>query len=93
MNGDSPRANRIVRLLFALCGLAATAGVAQTLAELASYDGPDRTARLVAGAKLEGSLLFYTSTGIRESGHGCFQENMASKLKSGAPVQKPFYSG
>ncbi len=34
---------------------------AQTLAELAVYEGPDRTARLIAGAKKEGSLLFYTT--------------------------------
>ena len=41
--------------------LLATTGHAQTLAELAVYDGPDRTARLIAGARKEGSLQFYTT--------------------------------
>jgi iron(III) transport system substrate-binding protein len=34
---------------------------AQSLSELASYEGPDRTARLIAGAKKEGVLQFYTT--------------------------------
>lgn len=34
---------------------------AQTLAELAMYSGPDRTERLVAGAKKEGSVAVYSS--------------------------------
>jgi iron(III) transport system substrate-binding protein len=32
-----------------------------TLAEIATYNGPDRTARLIAGAKKEGQLDLYTS--------------------------------
>ena len=47
--------------LVAMASLLATAGHAQTLAELARYEGPDRTARLIAGAKKEGSLQFYTT--------------------------------
>ena len=38
-----------------------TAVDAQSLAELATYEGSDRTARLIAGAKKEGSLQFYTT--------------------------------
>ena len=47
--------------LLAALVLLATPGHVQTLAELAVYDGPDRTARLIAGAKKEGSLQFYTT--------------------------------
>lgn len=41
--------------------LVATISHAQTLSELALYEGSDRTARLIAGAKKEGSLQFYTT--------------------------------
>ena len=41
--------------------LLATPGHAQTLAELALYEGSDRMARLIAGARKEGSLQFYTT--------------------------------
>ncbi len=34
---------------------------AQTLAELAAYEGADRTTRLIAGAQKEGVLQFYTT--------------------------------
>ena len=33
----------------------------RTLAELAMYSGPDRTERLIAGAKKEGVLTIYSS--------------------------------
>ena len=36
--------------------------LAQTVADVASYQGPDRTERLVAGAKKEGTLSFYSSS-------------------------------
>ena len=48
-------------LLISLLGLVATTSQAQSLSELAVYDGPDRSARLIAGAKKEGSLQFYTT--------------------------------
>ncbi len=48
-------------LLSAALSLLVTGSHAQTLAELAVYDGSDRTARLIAGAKKEGSLQFYTT--------------------------------
>ena len=41
--------------------LLAAPGHAQTLAELALYEGSDRMARLIAGARKEGSLQFYTT--------------------------------
>ena len=47
--------------LVATLGLLATTSRAQTLAELAGYQGPDRTARLIAGARKEGMLQFYTT--------------------------------
>lgn len=40
------------------------AGWAQSVASIASYDGADRQARLVEGAKKEGSLLLYATTPI-----------------------------
>ena len=56
------KATRILPLLLAAwLHTSAFESAAQTLAELAAYDGSDRTARLIAGAKKEGSLLFYTT--------------------------------
>ena len=45
----------------ALLALSLCAGdaQAQSLGELAAYSGPDRTQRLVAGAKKEGALMLY----------------------------------
>src|SRR5215470_10714536 len=51
-----------------LVSLAATPALAQqispTLAELATYNGPDRTARLIAGAKKEGVVTVYSSVTV-----------------------------
>ena len=41
--------------------LSITAAHAQTIAELAAYDKPDREQKLLAGAKKEGELQLYTS--------------------------------
>ncbi|HET9650938.1 MAG TPA: extracellular solute-binding protein [Usitatibacter sp.] len=49
----------IAAALFA-CGFA-TGALAQTVAELAAYDKPDREQKLAAGAKKEGELAIYTS--------------------------------
>src|SRR5262245_26711018 len=38
--------------------------VSPTLAELASYTGPDRTERLIAGAKKEGVVTVYSSVTV-----------------------------
>src|SRR5580658_2141091 len=56
-----------------LCGLfAATSAFAQgtnsTLAEIAAYSGPDRIAKLVAGAKKEGAVNVYTSETVEDVG-------------------------
>ena len=39
---------------------------AQTLADLANYSGPDRTARLIAGAKKEGTVTLYSSATLAD---------------------------
>ena len=49
-----------VAAILAVVGFLAPAR-AQTLAELANYSGADRTARLVAGAKREGTVTLYSS--------------------------------
>jgi iron(III) transport system substrate-binding protein len=56
-----------------LCGLfAATSAFAQgtnsTLAEIAAYSGPERIAKLVAGAKKEGAVNVYTSETVEDVG-------------------------
>jgi hypothetical protein len=54
-----------------LCGLfAATSAFAQwtnsTLAEIAAYSGPDRIAKLIAGAKNEGAVNIYSSETVED---------------------------
>jgi ABC-type Fe3+ transport system substrate-binding protein len=56
-----------------LCGLlAATSAFAQgtnsTLAEIAAYSGPDRIAKLIAGAKKEGAVNIYSSETVEDIG-------------------------
>jgi len=46
-------------LLLALC--VSASAQSPTLAELATYSGPDRTQRLIAGARKEGSVTLYSS--------------------------------
>jgi iron(III) transport system substrate-binding protein len=48
------------------CALAQGAG--STLAEIASYTGPDRIAKLLAGAKKEGVVNVYTSETVEDVG-------------------------
>ena len=52
--------------------LAATSAFGQgtnsTLAEIAAYSGPDRLAKLVAGAKKEGAVNIYTSETVEDLG-------------------------
>jgi iron(III) transport system substrate-binding protein len=52
---------RAATLLAALLAACSGPAQAQTLEELAGYSGPDRTARLVAGAKKEGAVTLYSS--------------------------------
>src|SRR5690242_21869515 len=53
----------MIRFLLGAALLALTLGPAQaqTVEELALYNGPDRTERLIAGAKKEGALNIYSS--------------------------------
>jgi len=41
-------------------------GAAPTLADIASYEGPDREKRLIEGAKKEGELMFYSSIPVED---------------------------
>jgi iron(III) transport system substrate-binding protein len=61
MSMGTTRMVMFFKLLFVLPALATTLVQAQMLAELARYDGADRTARLIAGAQKEGMLQFYTT--------------------------------
>ena len=51
-------------LLFSIAGMLSTAGWAQSVASIAMYEGADRQAQLVQGAKKEGSLTLYATTPI-----------------------------
>src|SRR3984957_21227725 len=53
-------------LLGPTCAFAQGAG--STLAEIAAYAGPDRIAKLVAGAKKEGAVNVYTSETVEDIG-------------------------
>ena len=56
-------------LLAAMLALAATPALAQTrsLAEVAAYQGQDRTQRLIEGAKREGTVTYYTTLVAEDS--------------------------
>ena len=56
--------------LFVLLGptCAFSQGAGPTLAEIASYTGPDRVAKLIAGAKKEGTVNVYTSETVEDVG-------------------------
>src|SRR3979490_182153 len=72
MSGQHPRhampsAGQWALSIALTCLLAAPAPAQQrapTLAELATYDGPDRTKRLVDGAKKEGAVTIYSSVTV-----------------------------
>ena len=56
---------------------------AQTLSELANYSGPDRTARLLAGAKREGTVTLYSSLTLADQSAvvGAFQAKYGIKVQ------------
>src|SRR4051812_18000620 len=60
----------LVALFAALSALALVPGhaAAQTIAELASFSGPDRTQRLNDGARREGNLMIYSSMTVPDMG-------------------------
>ena len=61
VRGSVHQAEQPIRRFALLLWLALGPAQAQTLQELATYQGPDREQRLLAGAKKEGALLFYTT--------------------------------
>src|SRR5712671_5165348 len=60
----------LVALSAALCAIALVPGnaAAQTIAELAGASGPDRTQRLIDGARREGNLMIYSSMTVPDMG-------------------------
>jgi len=59
----------VLAVLLALppCGLVLAQAVgSSTVADIAAYGGPDRTAKLIAGAKKEGTVTVYTSANIED---------------------------
>ena len=52
-------------LLALPCGFASAQG-ASTTADLATYAGPDRAEKLIAGAKKEGTVTLYTSANVED---------------------------
>jgi iron(III) transport system substrate-binding protein len=70
-------------MLVAAALLFGTATRAQTLAELANYAGPDRTARLIAGAKKEGTVTLYSSATLQDQSAivGAFQAKYGIKVQ------------
>ena len=50
------------------CGSSAPAETASPVAELATYDGPDRLQKLIEGARREGELTIYTSAQTTDLG-------------------------
>ena len=82
MANGAERAGALVAALLAVCICGASAR-AQTLAELASYSGPDRSARLVAGAKREGTVTLYSSATLADQSAivGAFQAKYGIKVQ------------
>jgi iron(III) transport system substrate-binding protein len=76
------RAAALVAAMLAVCIWGAPAR-AQTLAELADYTGPDRSARLVAGAKKEGTVTLYSSATLADQSAilGAFQAKYGIKVQ------------
>jgi iron(III) transport system substrate-binding protein len=66
-------------LCAALTGLAAAAPVS----DIALYDGPDRTERLIEGARKEGSLNLYTSLTVEDMAalNGAFEARYGIKVR------------
>jgi iron(III) transport system substrate-binding protein len=69
LQGDvcRPGALTLATALIALASLLAPCGAsAQTPADVAAYAGADRTERLIAGARREGTLTLYTSAAVAD---------------------------
>jgi iron(III) transport system substrate-binding protein len=63
---NGPGGRRAAALVAAILLAGSVPSRAQTLADLASYSGPDRTQRLVAGAKKEGTVTLYSSATLAD---------------------------
>ncbi|MEA2907579.1 MAG: iron(III) transport system substrate-binding protein [Alphaproteobacteria bacterium] len=78
-----PRSLWVLALAALITQFAAPAAFAQApnVAELAAYQGADRTERLVAGAKKEGTLTIYTSATVDDMAAltGAFQKKYGIK--------------
>src|SRR5260221_7681590 len=62
-----PCAAALLAAMLVVCGVPAKfQAQAQTLEDLAHYSGPDRTARLIAGAKREGTVTLYSSATLAD---------------------------
>ncbi|MGV6874731.1 ABC transporter substrate-binding protein [Pseudochelatococcus sp. B33] len=57
---------RSATLVAAVGALLAGPALAQTVGDIATYDGPDRLERLIEGAKTEGALTLYTATPVED---------------------------
>ena len=77
------RAGTCVAAALVAAVLGAAPSRAQTLAELAAYAGPDRTARLIAGAKKEGTVSLYSSATLADQSLliGAFQAKYGIKVQ------------
>src|SRR5262244_4270096 len=64
--GSNRRAFAILATLLTFAAMPAFAQTG-TLAELAGYEGPDRTQRLIDGAKKEGTVSYYTTLVAEDS--------------------------
>ena len=85
---------RMFRLLAIIASLvvAATAS-AETIADIAGYNGPDRTQRLIDGAKKEGVVSLYSSAvtdDIQQPSRRLSRKNTASRFSSGAAARRIF---
>jgi iron(III) transport system substrate-binding protein len=80
---NGPGAGRAVTLLATMLVVWAVSAQAQTLGELASYSGADRAARLLAGAKREGTVTLYSSLTLADQSAilGAFQAKYGIKVQ------------
>ena len=83
MGSAAIRALLAAALVVGSTGLAAAQDAATRVAELASYAGADRTEKLIAGAKKEGSLTLYTSATTEDMNvlAGVFEKKYGVKLR------------
>jgi ABC-type Fe3+ transport system substrate-binding protein len=65
-SANGPGGRRAAALVAAILLAGSVPSRAQTLADLASYSGPDRTQRLIAGAKKEGTVTLYSSATLAD---------------------------